>query len=78
MIDQVPGAVDQAIADADTFFDLEVPGLGEFEFDSERAARLSIPAIYVLGSESSAIAGADGFFEQSRDLLISKLPTLNR
>ena len=74
MIDQVPGAVDQAIADADTFFELEAPGLSEFRFDDERAARLSMPALYVLGSESSGIAGADGFFEQGKELLLNKLP----
>jgi pimeloyl-ACP methyl ester carboxylesterase len=74
MDDRVPGAVDQAVADADTFFDLEVPGLGEFEFDAERAARLSMPILYVLGSESSAIAGAEGFFEQGKELLLNKLP----
>ena len=72
--DRVPGAVDQAIADAGTFFDLEVPGLSEFHLDETLGAQLSMPALYVLGSESSAIAGADGFFEQSKELLINKLP----
>jgi len=70
----VPGGVDQAIGDADTFFALELPGLAEFEFDRERAARLTQPALYVLGSESSGMAGADGYFEQGKALLLDKLP----
>lgn len=74
MGDQVPGAVDQATEDAGTFFELEVPGLSEFIWDEKRAARLSMPALYVLGSESSSIAGADGFFEQGKTLLVSQLP----
>lgn len=72
--ERVPGAVDQAIADAGTFFDLELPGLSEFNLDEALGAQLPMPALYVLGSESSAIAGADGFFEQSKELLINKLP----
>ncbi len=72
--DRVPGAVDQAITDAGTFFELELPGLSEFQFDETLAAQVSMPVLYVLGSESSAIAGADGFFEQSKQLLTNKLP----
>lgn len=74
MESQMPGAVDQAIANADTFFGIEVPALAQHEFDGKRAARLSMPALYVLGSESSAIAHADGFFEQGKQLLLQTLP----
>ncbi len=74
MEDVVPGSVDQAIGDAATFFALEVPGLAEFEFDRERASRITQPALYVLGSESSGVAGADGYFEQGKALLMDKLP----
>jgi pimeloyl-ACP methyl ester carboxylesterase len=70
----VPGATEQAIADAGTFFGIEAPGIGEFEFDQDRADRLTMPALYVLGSESSAIAGADGYFEQGKALLLDMLP----
>jgi len=74
MASQVPGAKDQAIADAASFFDIEVPGLAEFEFDVERASRLTMPALYVLGTESSAIANAAGFFEQGKEFLMKALP----
>ncbi len=74
MADQVPGAEEQAIADAASFFDIEVPGMAEFELDGQHAARLTMPALYVLGTESSSNAHADGFFEQGKELLMNKLP----
>ena len=36
--ERLPGAVAQAIKDADTFFGIEVPALAEWVFGSERAA----------------------------------------
>lgn len=70
----VPGATEQAIADAETFFGVEALSIDAFEFDQDRADRLSMPVLYVLGSESSAVAGAKGYFEQGKALLLDMLP----
>ncbi len=74
MESRVPGAIDQAVTNADTFFGIELPALAQQAFDAEGAARLSMPTLYVLGSESSGIAHADGFFEQGKALLMNNLP----
>jgi pimeloyl-ACP methyl ester carboxylesterase len=49
---RVPGAVAQAISDADTFFGIELPSLTEWEFDAEQAAGLDRPVLSVLGGET--------------------------
>jgi pimeloyl-ACP methyl ester carboxylesterase len=51
----VPGAVAQAIKDADTFFGIELPALTEWEFGAEQAARLNRPVLSVLGSETQPL-----------------------
>jgi len=50
----LPGAVTQAVADADTFFRVDFPAIGEWAFHRENAARIRQPALVVLGSESDA------------------------
>lgn len=50
--ESVPGAVEQAIRDADTFFGIELPALTEWAFGAEQAARLNRPVLSVLGSET--------------------------
>ena len=49
---RVPGAVAQAISDADTFFGIELPALTEWEFGAEQAAGLNRPVLSVLGEET--------------------------
>src|SRR4051812_45293070 len=44
----LPGAVKQAIGDADTFFGIELPALTEWVFDAEQAARLDLPVLSVV------------------------------
>jgi pimeloyl-ACP methyl ester carboxylesterase len=51
----LPGAFDQAVADAPGLFDYELPGLLDWDFDEERARRITQPALSVLGSESDAL-----------------------
>ena len=53
--ENVPGAVAQAIKDADTFFGVELPALTEWAFGAEQAARLDRPVLSVLGSETQPL-----------------------
>ena len=51
----VPGAVQQAIADADTFFDVELPAMTEWTFGREQAAAIHQPVLSVVGSETQPV-----------------------
>ena len=51
----LPGAVKQAIGDADTFFGIELPALTEWVFGAEQAARLDLPVLSVVGSETQPV-----------------------
>jgi pimeloyl-ACP methyl ester carboxylesterase len=51
----LPGAFDQALSDAHNSFEWELPGLLEWEFDEEKARRITQPVLSVLGSESEAL-----------------------
>jgi pimeloyl-ACP methyl ester carboxylesterase len=50
-----PGAVDQMVADADTFFEVELPSLQEWFLTREDARRITQPVLGVFGSESASI-----------------------
>jgi pimeloyl-ACP methyl ester carboxylesterase len=63
-IDQtVPGGIAQAVKDAATFFEAEVPGVPEWTFGPEQAAAITCPVLSVLGSNSSPL------FVEGRQLL---------
>ena len=64
----VPGGPEQAVHDAETFFEVEVPALEQWEFDDAKAGEISQPLLYVLGSESLPM------FEEGRDLVHSWFP----
>ena len=51
--ERVPGAVAQAIKDADTFFGVELPGLIQWTFGAEQAAAIHQPVLSVLGSDTT-------------------------
>ena len=53
--ERVPGAVAQAVADADTFFGVELPALTEWEFGPEQAAAIDRPVLSVLGSHTQPL-----------------------
>jgi len=56
LLDQrIPGAVAQTIADADTFFGVELPALSAWTFGAEQAARVSQPVLSVVGSETEPL-----------------------
>ena len=48
----IPGAYDQMVADADTWFGVELPSLQEWFFTREDAQRITQPVLGVFGSES--------------------------
>jgi pimeloyl-ACP methyl ester carboxylesterase len=50
------GAFDLAVADAQTFFDVELEAMKEWRFTAEDAARIRQPVCSVLGAESGAIS----------------------
>jgi pimeloyl-ACP methyl ester carboxylesterase len=64
----VPGAFDQALEDADTFFRHELPALRSWSFGPDDAARVRQPVLAVLGERS------DVRFHQRQQLLLEWLP----
>jgi pimeloyl-ACP methyl ester carboxylesterase len=67
----LPGAFDQAVADAGTFFDQELPAVRGWSFGPEDAARVRQPVLAVLGGGSRDVSPA---FEQRHRLLLEWLP----
>lgn len=59
----LPGAIEQAISDAESFFTGEFPAVGEWTFTQEDAARLTHPVLSVLGENSDAAVGLPTFSE---------------
>lgn len=56
VLDQaLPGAFDQHLADADTFFTQELPALREWPFAEEEARRVAQPALAVIGEKSQQL-----------------------
>jgi pimeloyl-ACP methyl ester carboxylesterase len=53
--ERIPGAVPQAIEDADTFFGIELPALGAWRFGAEQAAMISQPVLSVRGTDTEPL-----------------------
>ncbi|HJR24785.1 MAG TPA: alpha/beta hydrolase [Acidimicrobiales bacterium] len=53
--DRLPGAIAQAVKDADTFFGVELPALGAWVFTPEQAATIECPVLSVLGSDTQPL-----------------------
>jgi pimeloyl-ACP methyl ester carboxylesterase len=53
--ERLPGAVAQAIKDADTFFGIELPALTEWAFGPEQAAAIHQPVLSVLGTQTQPL-----------------------
>jgi pimeloyl-ACP methyl ester carboxylesterase len=64
----LPGAFEQALADADTFFTQEMPALWQWPFTENDARRICQPALAVLGTASPAL------FAERHKLLLHWLP----
>ena len=67
----LPGSFAQAIADADTWFEQEVPGLRAWIFDEHDAQRITQPVLAVLGGESDKLWPR---FGETQRQLLSSLP----
>ncbi len=52
----VPGALDLAATDVDTFFQVEVPALQAWSFGVEEARRITQPVLAVQGADTDALA----------------------
>ena len=63
-----PGAVAQAIKDADTLFGVELPALTEWAFGPEQAAAIRCPVLSVLGTDTLPL------WVEVADFLRSSLP----
>jgi pimeloyl-ACP methyl ester carboxylesterase len=66
--ERVPGAVEQAIRDADTFFGIELPALTEWTFGREQAAAIHQPVLSVVGTETQPV------WVEAAEFLRSALP----
>ena len=53
--ERIPGAVTQAIKDADTMFGVELPALTDWSFGAEQAAAIRQPVLSVLGSNTAPL-----------------------
>ncbi len=65
----LPGAFEQAVADADTVFQVEAPAVQQWSFTPADAARITIPALSVV-HEDPIWAG----FQKTHELLLEWLP----
>lgn len=64
--ERLPGAVAQAIKDADTFFGIELPALTQWSFGPEQAAAICCPVLSVLGTHTQPLwVDVAGFLRSS-------------
>jgi pimeloyl-ACP methyl ester carboxylesterase len=64
----LPGAFDQAVRDADTFFGQELPAVRQWTFGPAEAARIKQPVLLVMGGRSPEVSPV---WQQRQDLLIT-------
>jgi pimeloyl-ACP methyl ester carboxylesterase len=69
----VPGGFDQAVADADTFWGVELPVHQDWTITSADAARITHPVLAVLGADSDKATGFP-FFGEGHQLLREWFP----
>ena len=65
---RLPGAFEQAVADASAFFTQEMPAIRQWPFTEDDARRIQQPALAVLGTASPAM------FAERQKLLLHWLP----
>jgi len=66
----IPGAYEQLVADAGSFFGVELPSLQEWQLTREDARRITQPVLGVFGSESASVWPG---WDEVRDRLIDWL-----
>ncbi len=64
----VPGGLEQAIRDLDTYFRIEVPAHEEWHFTEVEGKRITQPVLFIQGSESQK------FYEECRDQIQRWMP----
>jgi 3-oxoadipate enol-lactonase len=64
----LPGAFEQAVAEADAFFGQELPALQQWAFTEDDAGRIAQPVLLVLGERTTPT------FPERRDVLLAWLP----
>src|SRR5262249_3473815 len=64
----LPGGIEQAIRDAPSLFEIDLPALSPWSFDARKAREIFQPVLYVIGSESSA------FFKEGKERCESWMP----
>jgi len=67
---RIPGAVAQAVKDADTLFGVELPAITEWRFGSEQAAAIRCPVLSVVGTDTLPL------FVEVAQFLRSSIPQL--
>lgn len=67
----LPGAFDQGVADADTFFNQELPAFQQWQFAREDAGRITQPVLAGVGENSLALSP---IWHERQQLLLGWLP----
>jgi pimeloyl-ACP methyl ester carboxylesterase len=72
----VPGGFEQAVRDADTFFQLELPSIQTWAFTRAHAERVTQPLQFVIGAESIPLMTevrelVHAWFPQAQDLVLT-------
>jgi pimeloyl-ACP methyl ester carboxylesterase len=67
----IPGAFEQAVRDAPSVFEIELPGLIEWAFSERDAGRIAQPTVCVLGGNSPSLSPR---FGEVHRLLLATMP----
>jgi 3-oxoadipate enol-lactonase len=72
VLDQVlPGAFEQGVTDADTFFGQELPALQQWALKREDAARITRPVLSVVGAKSKDVSP---IWSERHEMILAWLP----
>ena len=66
-----PGAFDEAVAHADTFFGQELPAVRQWSFTREQAARITQPVLAVIGEKNKE---SSPIWNERQEILLTWLP----
>jgi pimeloyl-ACP methyl ester carboxylesterase len=67
----LPGAFDQGVADADTFFGQEWPAIQQWSFRREDAGRITRPVLAVIGEKNKELSPV---WNERQEMLLTWLP----
>jgi len=67
----IPRAFEQAMGDAPTFFEYELPAVRAFNFNADDARRIRAPVLLVMGDRSD---GVSPIWRQRHELLLRSIP----